>query len=258
MFAQIILIHPIGVDQIGAQGAALDEAGGGVLLIQQIQHLIDGAVVLHRGGGDFVPLHGRLLAVIGKALGSDQEAIYRDIDVCTCTFGNSDFDVRCTSAFRQLNGGDCFCQVGVFRDLCVGSSIGRNFNGKGRECTVPLGIVTLHNNGIQSGYIAQIEGGTVTTPGTQGTSCQLAGLFGQFIWNFRSCKVILHAGHELAFGGAFGEIQLGGLPGPVVSIGIAVCLGSFQLCNLAVREIKVVQLDQGLDVQSSHLCASEI
>ena len=258
LLGQIRLVNPVGVYQGGAQGTTLHGAGGGVARVEQIQHLIDGAVVFHNGRCDVVPLHNRLLVTIGKTLGSNQEAIYGDIGICTGTFGDCDSNMGCTGAFRQLDGGDCFCQVGIFANLRISSSIGRNFCGKGRKRAVPFGIVALHHNGIQDGYIAQIEGGTITAPRAQGTSCQLAGFFGQFVGNFHSCKVLFHPGHELAFGGAFAEIQFGRLPGPVVCIGIAVCFGSFQLRDLTIREIEVVEFGQGLNVQCGHLRASEI
>lgn len=96
----------------------LHQASGGIPVAQQIQHLISGAIILHHRRGDVIPLHGRLLAVIDKALGRNQEAIHSDIDVCTGIFRNSNFNERCTGAFRQLNGGDCFCQVRIFA-TCV-------------------------------------------------------------------------------------------------------------------------------------------
>ena len=98
---QISLVHPVGIHQRGGQGATLHQASGGIPVAQQIQHLISGAIILHHRRGDVIPLHGRLLAVVDKALGSKAIAINCDFHVAVYFIHIRNSYVFCAYAFRH-------------------------------------------------------------------------------------------------------------------------------------------------------------
>ena len=199
---QISLVHPVGIHQRGGQGATLHQASGGIPVAQQIQHLISGAIILHHRRGDVIPLHGRLLAVVGKIFLCNLKCIHTHNHIRIKVLRDSNLYIAGKGVCRKFYR--C-SRIHVTCNLCnlrIGFTISRDFYGEGiQNIPTVLRVHAVQDNGIQNSLIAKIYNQFITLASSQISAADLSGCICESIWDFIVGKVVLYDSHQLACGG---------------------------------------------------------
>ena len=260
LLSQVSLIDPVGIGQGGSSGAGDGGFGGSIPVFQQLHQIVLGAVSGNFQGSDLVPDHFRLLGIIAEALGGNTVTSDGDLQVrIAAIIGVDQLDIAGGGADRD---GDIeFCGFAVVEGSNAGEvyTVSRQVDCAGVHIAVVLGVPGKDLDAADDLFHTQIVGVIALHPALEiefvsDDDFVAAGLVRQF----GIFEVFLHAGHQVAFIGAFGQIQLGAGPVPEVSVGVGSGIGAGHGADLAVIDGEVMQLGQRGDVQFGYLGAGQV